>query len=202
MLKRTPSTPKPNYDIREYKRSIREKYKKIRADISGEARTRKTNCILQRFRKLRQYQTCRTLLIYVSIGSEVSTNELIQLAVSDGKKVAVPLSLPETRQMLFYYITSLDELSPGTYGVPEPDPEKLKPVEDFSSCLCVVPALAYDLHGYRMGYGKGYYDRFLSKFEGYKLGLAFDECTCRTLPRGKYDTAVDLIITDKRIIKP
>ncbi|MBQ2756561.1 MAG: 5-formyltetrahydrofolate cyclo-ligase [Oscillospiraceae bacterium] len=202
MLKKPHHFHKPNYDIREYKRSIREKYKKIRADISPEERALKTAAITSRLYSLRQYQNCDTLLIYVSIGSEVDTLDIITTALADGKRVAVPLSIPETRAMTFYYISSPDDLAPGTYGVPEPDPQKLEAAENFSSCLCIVPALVYDIHGYRMGYGKGYYDRFLSKFPGYKLGLAFDECTCSHLPRGKFDTAVDLIVTDKRTIKP
>ena len=203
MLNKPQHFSKPHYDIREYKRTIREKYKQIRASISPDERKIKTAAITSRLYSLRQYQNCTTLLAYVSIGTEVSTKEIIQTALADGKRVAVPLSLPETKEMKFYYISSLDDLTPGTYGVPEPDPQALELAENFSSCLCIVPALVYDPKGYRMGYGKGYYDRFLSKFNGYKLGIAFDECTCASfLPRGKFDTAVDLIITDKRTIKP
>ena len=61
---------------------------------------------------------------------------------------------------------------------------------------------ALKLQGYRMGYGKGYYDRFLNDFTGYTVGITFSECLSRYLPRGRFDAAVDLIVTDKRIIRP
>ena len=202
MLKNQPHNSNPNYDIREYKRSLREKYKKIRAAIPDEERAAKNAAIAERFLRLHQYQSCRTLLIYVSIGTEADTLELIRSALADGKRVAVPKSYPQTRQMRFFSINSADELSPGVYGVPEPDETLCEQITDFDRCLCVVPALTYDLQGYRMGYGKGYYDRFLNDFTGYTVGITFSECLSRYLPRGRFDAAVDLIVTDKRIIRP
>ena len=201
MLKNKQHGSNPNYDIREYKRSLREKYKKVRAAITDEERAAKNAAITERFLRLHQYKSCRTLLTYVSIGAEADTFEIIRAALADGKRVAVPKSYSETRQMRFFLINSVSELLPGTYGVPEPDETRCEQVVDFDRCLCIVPALTYDLQGYRMGYGKGYYDRFLKDFDGYTVGLAFTECLSRYLPRGRFDAAVDLIVTDKRVIR-
>ncbi len=202
MLKNQQHASNPNYDIREYKRSLREKYKRIRAAIPEDERAARNAALTERFLRLHQYKSCRTLLIYVSIGAEADTFEIIRAALADGKCVAVPKSYPETRQMRFFAISSVDELVPGTYGVPEPDESRCKQITRFDSCLCVVPALTYDMQGYRMGYGKGYYDRFLKNYTGYTVGIVFNECLSRYLPRGRFDAAVDLIVTDKRIIRP
>jgi len=201
VLKNAQHDSNPNYDIREYKRAIREKYKRIRAAVTDEQRGAKNSAIAKRLLGLDQYKSCRTLLIYVSIGTETDTRAIITSALADGKTVAVPKSFPEDRSMRFYSISSLDELSPGVYGVPEPDDSPQRLVSEFNGCLCVVPALAYDLQGYRMGYGKGYYDRFLKDLPGCRVGLAFEECVCRYLPRGRFDTAVELIVTDRRLIQ-
>ena len=102
--------------------------------------------------------------------------------------------------MDFYYIESLSELSLGSYEIREPDPEKSEKVKDFSNCVCLVPALAYDKNGYRLGYGKGYYDRFIKKFIIISVGLCYNEFLSDGLPVEKHDEAVDCIATEHEII--
>ena len=78
---------------------------------------------------------------------------------------------------------------------PRPDPEKR--VKDFSAGLCLIPALCYDWHGYRLGYGKGYYDRFLAGYGGHMIGLCYSECVRRRLPHGRFDRPAELLVTDR-----
>ena len=91
----------------------------------------------------------------------------------------------------------LDELEPGTFGVLEPRPDPARLVKDFSSGLCLIPALCYDWHGYRLGYGKGYYDRFLANFGGHMVGICYSECVRRKLPHGRFDRPAELLVTER-----
>lgn len=186
-------------DIREYKRALREKCKKERASMPLKRKDALDIAIAKRFLRCRDYKDADTLLIYMSKGIEISTSYILESALSDGKKVAVPYCRTDVTDLDFYYIDSPDELNPGAFGVLEPDPEKNKKFTDYESGLCIVPALCYDLNGYRLGFGKGYFDRFLSRYNGKTAGLAYSFQVKRNLWHGRYDRAVDVIITDRYI---
>ncbi len=165
--------------------------------MQPEDKARRDATITERVRSLWQYQRCRLLLIYVSTPIEVDTRSLIAQALADGKTVAVPRCVPGTRQMEFYRIDGLDELEKGMFGVLEPVPQRHELVTDFSRSLCVVPAFSYDWHGFRLGYGKGYYDRFLSKYEGVMIGICYSDCVQQKLPHGRFDRPVELLVTER-----
>ncbi|MBQ9965061.1 MAG: 5-formyltetrahydrofolate cyclo-ligase, partial [Clostridia bacterium] len=150
-------------------------------------------------RKLWQYRVSRQVLVYVSTPIEVDTHRIICQALADGKRVAVPRCVPDTRQMEFYYIRSMDDLAPGSFGVlePEPNPENL--VTDTTASLCLIPAFSYDFTGFRLGYGKGYYDRFLANYGGHMIGICYSACVRRYLPHGRFDRPVQLLVTEKYI---
>ncbi len=186
-------------DIRPIKQGLRDQYKAHRRAMDPTEKQRKDAAILRYVRKLWQYNKNDTLLCYVSTAIEVDTRGIIRQALADGKKVAVPRCVPGTRQMEFYYITSLDELSPGTFGVDEPTPDPSRRVTDLSSGLCLVPALCYDLEGYRLGYGKGYYDRYLAGFGGALVGICYSDCIEKHLPHGRFDRPVETLVTDQYI---
>ena len=139
------------------------------------------------------------IFTYLSKPIEVDTFGLVRAAWANRKRVAVPKCIPETTQMEFYYITSMDDLAPGAFGVLEPVPERCRLVTDYSRGLCVVPGLCFDTEGYRLGYGKGYYDRFLSAFRGVTVGICYTACTQWRLPHGRYDRQIQLLITEKYI---
>ena len=187
----------PVKDIRPIKSQLREKYKQMRRDMPPEVKASKDRQIADRIFGLWQYRENTTLLTYVSTDIEVDTKAIIKRALEDGKKVAVPRCVPGTRLMEFYYIDGLDDLEPGAFGVFEPIPDPAKLMTDFSSGICLVPAFSYDWNGFRLGYGKGYYDRFLSNFEGNMIGVCYSECVRPTLPHGRYDRAVELLVTDR-----
>ena len=185
-------------DIRQYKQSIREESRKRRTEMDGERRRERDEKIANNVRRLHQYSPSSTLLIYVSTPIEIDTKKIIENAWADGKKVAVPRCIPETRLMEFHYISSFDDLKPGSFGVLEPD-ETLPIVEDFSGCLMIVPAMQFDIYGFRLGYGKGYYDRYMSRFTGVSAGLCYSEELRRHMYHGRYDKPVDIIVTDRYI---
>lgn len=185
-------------DIRKYKQSIREAQKKHRAEMDKERKASLDRDIAANVRRLNEYSPAKTLLVYVSTPIEVDTKLIIENAWADGKKVAVPRCIPDTRDMEFHYISSFDELSPGSFSVLEPDPS-LPIVTDFTDCLMIVPGMQFDMNGYRLGYGKGYYDRYMVRFNGRSAGICYSNELRPYMHHGRYDRSVDIIVTDKKI---
>lgn len=189
----------PIKDIRPIKQELRERSKQWRRSLSPEEKAAKDRAVAHAVSRLWQYKKNDTLLCYVSTDIEVDTRQIIQKAFADGKRVAVPRCVPGTRLMEFYYIDSLDELVPGTFGVYEPLPDPTRLFTAKEQGLCLVPALAYDLEGFRLGYGKGYYDRYLAGFGGALVGICYSDCVSRHLPHGRYDRAVETLVTEEYI---
>lgn len=185
-------------DIRQYKTELRNSIKDERRNMDPEEKQKLDSGVTRNVFRLYQYRSCKTVLVYVSTAIEVDTIEIIKGALKDGKKVAVPRCIPDTRLMEFHYIESLDDLSPGAFGVLEPD-ESLPIVEDFTGCLMLLPALSIDYLGYRLGYGKGYYDRYMSRFTGACAGICYSNCIRRHMYHGRFDRPVDVIVTEKWI---
>jgi 5-formyltetrahydrofolate cyclo-ligase len=186
-------------DIREYKKNLRQRYRDYRTRLQPQVKSRLDEDILSRVTRLNQYANTDLLLVYVSTPIEVDTRRLIEVALADGKRVAVPRCVPDTRLMEFYEITSLDQLSPGTFGVLEPDPNTATRLPEDPGGMCIVPALCYDEYGYRLGYGKGYYDRFLSGYSGITVGICYAACVRGSLVYGRYDRPVELLVTERYI---
>lgn len=148
-------------------------------------------------RDMATYRYSDTLLLYSPIKGEPNIDVVAKAALADGKRIAYPATDPASRTMQFYYINSPDELVRGHYGIPEPPAGAVPFTDDINThAICVVPGLAFDTEGYRIGYGKGYYDRYLSNFSGVKVGLTMSRFVLPRLPRGRFDMAVDVIITE------
>ncbi len=187
-------------DIRKYKIELREKCKFFRKNLDPDLKGQMDAAVAERVRKLYQYRAAETIMIYVSTPIEVDTYKIIENAFKDGKKVAVPRCIPSTRQMEFHYINSVDQLSPGTFSVLEPDPS-FPIVKDFSKTLMLVPGFMFDFYGYRLGYGMGYYDRYMSRYNGSAVGMCYSSEIKRHMFHGRYDRAVDTLVSDKWIRK-
>ncbi|MBS4784487.1 MAG: 5-formyltetrahydrofolate cyclo-ligase [Clostridiales bacterium] len=183
-------------DIRAYKNSLRDKAKAMRRGMDPVKKAEMDRQITERICSLYQYREAETLLCYVSKPIEVDTIPLLRRALADGKRVACPRCVEGTKQMEFYLIRSLDDLEKRTFGVPEPRVPGCELLTDFSRSLCIVPALMYDLKGYRLGYGGGYYDRFLARYDGYKVGITYRRNILRFLHYGRFDIPVDMIVTE------
>ena len=185
-------------DIREYKQEIRTRGRALRAELDKEQRAALDFKIANNVRKLYQYGPCKTVMIYVSTPIEINTVLIIQMAFADGKRVAVPRCIPGTRKMEFYYITSLDDLEPGSFSVMEPK-DDMPMLTDFDKCLMIMPGIQFDTNGYRIGYGKGYYDRYMAKYTGFSAGLCYDWELRRHLCHGRFDRPVSAVVTDSHI---
>lgn len=183
------------------KKALREEMRKRRAALTEADRELKSREILRRLVSLNEYKSANLVLSYVSLPYEVDTFALLDCAVRDGKKVAVPRCVNGKPHINFYYISSLEDLSEGSFGIlePEPNPEKLCRSR---TGLCVLPGLSFDRRGTRLGYGKGYYDRFLQNFKGTMVGICFSEVLSKSpIPRGRFDVPAEIIVTEKEIIR-
>ncbi len=186
-------------DIREQKSELRKQFKAIRAAYSPDEKEKLDKKITNRLINMWKFREADIIFCYVSLRSEVDTHSIINFAFEQGKRVAVPRCVEGTRELEFYYIDSMDDLSAGTFGVLEPEQNAENRVSDYKSGLCIVPALSFDCEGFRLGFGKGYYDRFLSIFESTVVGLCYSDCVVDKLPHGKYDKNVDILVTEKSL---
>lgn len=180
------------------KAAIRQQYLIMRRATSSVVRRNADDLIREAVEALPEYEAADLVLSYVSFADEIDTHRIIEDALAAGKRVAVPKCLPG-RKMEFFEIGSLEELVPGTLGIlePVPDEERLVKPAMCKGSVCLVPGLVYDGEGYRIGYGAGYYDRFLAFYMGEKLGLARSmQVSSNPLPRGAHDIHVDTLVTD------
>ena len=144
----------------------------------------------------------RTISTYLHAGSEVRTNQIVEWAWSQGKRVIVPVTIKAQKQLIFSELRSPLELENGTFGIPEPKPQFRRLVSLEEADIALVPGIAWDTKGYRIGYGGGYYDRRLNSVRKHMntIGLGFELQILPDLPRTRYDRHVDKLVTEKRII--
>ena len=186
-------------NIKEVKNNLRLRYRQFRERMDPAHKITLDSTMQSRLLALPEYAGADTLFTYVSKPIEVDTLALITAALANRKEVAVPLCVPGTYDMEFYYITSTADLEKGSFGVLEPVPARCRRVPPEKTGLCIVPGLSFDAQGYRLGYGKGYYDRFLAGFKGVTVGICYAGCVQWNLPHGYYDKPVDVLITEKYI---
>jgi 5-formyltetrahydrofolate cyclo-ligase len=136
----------------------------------------------------------KTIGFYLRKGNEVDTNEMIVMALRKGKEVVVPVT---NEKIEFFHFSSFDDLQEGKYGILEPK-HRIKPCNEPD--LVIVPGISFGLCMHRLGYGKGYYDEYLSKSFAYRIGICYDLQVVEKLPSHKNDERMDEIITEKRII--
>lgn len=160
----------------------------------------KDNAILNTLITTKEYKESKQILMYMALDDEINIDALIDLSHINGKSIAVPYCINNNGDMEFYYINTINDLIKGSFGVREPDISKCKKVVDFRDSIIIVPGIAFDINGYRLGYGKGYYDRFLQNHTLNSFGLCYNNFVKNELPIDKYDKSVDYIITESRII--
>lgn len=136
---------------------------------------------------------------FISAFREPDTVEIIRQLWERNIKVAVPISDTETNTLSLSYIGSMADLTSGAYGILEPS--VIKPADEKDIDVILVPGLAFDRNGGRMGFGMGYYDRLLSESGAVKIGLCYDFQLLDSIPAEKHDVPMNYIITEKEILK-
>ncbi len=138
----------------------------------------------------------KTIAITISVKPEVDTIHLIEKLWQLGKQVVVPKCNAKTRDMIFYRIENFTQLENVYMDLREPIPEVCEMVPKSQINVCIVPGIVFDRFGYRIGYGGGYYDRFLLDYKGTTIAIAFHEQLICEVPKEPHDLPIDLIITE------
>ena len=183
---------------REIRNAMRQRLLAMPAELAADKSRAACSALLE----LKEFRSARAIMIYLAIPGELDADEVAVAAWRDGKTVLVPKVRPEQRDMIAARIRSLATgLVAGSYGIREPAEDEVWPLEAID--LIVVPALAFDRSGVRLGRGGGFYDRFLAhpQVEAVKCGLAFDEQLVEALPADAHDWPVDMLVTDKEVLR-
>jgi 5-formyltetrahydrofolate cyclo-ligase len=186
--------------LSEHKSALRSKVKKWRSELDSQVYQQKCECLRNRLFEMDIVRSARTIHCYVSMNKrrEVDTRAMIEHWLNLGKEVVVPL-MKSQGKLDHYYIEDLNELSTNDWGVSEPNPVHHTPAQVEDLDLVIVPMAAADQHCNRLGYGKGYYDRFLSSLSAPKVGLCYDHWVIDEVPVASYDVPMDLIITENAL---
>lgn len=188
-------------DIKGEKTALRTAYLARREALSPEEKAGRDKKLCDAILSSASYRFATTLLAYAPRKGEVDIRPVLTAALAAGKRLALP-RCEGPHLMHFRYVTDPErDLSPGAYGILEPSAEApLYEAEEDSRALCLVPGVVFDLHGYRIGYGGGYYDHFLHEFRGSVAGVVYRDFILPSLPYGRYDLPLPVMITDGGIL--
>ena len=183
-----------NFNMSE-KKLLRKQMRVIRDGIPDAEQKQYSEAIKKKALALVEERQAKTVFAYLSFGSEVQTHDLIEELLRQGVRVAVPRCNTQAHTMQAITMNGFEDLDKDAYGILAPKNGKVLLPEEID--LVFVPALAFDEEGYRLGYGGGYYDRYLKEFQGSSAGLAFSACCLKKLPRDCYDLPVSCILTEE-----
>jgi 5-formyltetrahydrofolate cyclo-ligase len=185
------------------KKEIRKRILTLRNDMTPGEIAGKSGVIIRRLTELRELREASTLMVFLSFGSEVLTDDLLRWGWDAGKRIVIPLCRPEGRGLTPCLLGSFAELETGHYGIREPNAEIIRTVPREEIDAVLVPAVAFDRRGYRVGYGGGYYDRFLPEVpRAARIGAAFSCQIVAEIPADSHDVPADRIVTEQEIIIP
>lgn len=177
---------------------------KIQGKLKGLSLTDKKNIEMDLFNILTKsslWKKATSIGLTISTDIEWDTKPIIEHAWEQNKKIAVPKCHVQTKQLIFYEINSFNELISGYANIKEPDPLKTKEVQKHMIDLLIVPGLAFDKLGYRIGFGGGYYDRLLQNTNMLTVSLVSELQLIDNVPKDHFDIPVNYLITETNIIK-
>lgn len=194
------------------KASLRRYFSDLRRGLTPDERHAAETAMYEKLFSLPAWREASVICGYVSVRGELNTDPILQRAAAEGKTVALPVTVTGAAEgrMVFRALPNGDfsRLTPARFGIPEPD-ESCPSLtgRDLTHALILIPALAFDENGYRLGYGGGYYDRFLSFLREAEIphttvGLAYSVCRAATLPRNAHDIPVHIILDERSTTIP
>jgi 5-formyltetrahydrofolate cyclo-ligase len=191
----------PLTSLQEEKQRLRSEMRKKRRDLSTEQVSAWSKLIADHFCSWPIYRSCKAVMFYLATSDEVQTDLIISDALRRRKTVGVPLLGKKYGEMTVAEITSLDDLVVGKYGLKMPAPEKSKCISPALLNLVVVPAVAFDRSGNRLGLGAGYYDRFLLEAgNSVLIGLAWECQLTDQIPNEPHDVRMQYLLTENGLI--
>lgn len=181
-------------DLIAEKKALRARFSALRASIPTAKKSAMDAALCRALAAHTSFLECDVLLCFFPVRDEPDLTALYRLARERGKKTAFPRCTG--KQMTFHLVQSESELETGRFGIPTP-PENAPLVACDTRTLCIVPALAAAKDGARLGYGGGFYDRFLEHFAGTAILPIYSALLCDALPREKTDLTIPYILTEK-----
>lgn len=183
------------------KNSLRIQIRTKRQALNKDERAQKNAAIMAHLEKLPEFKAAKNILFYVSLDEEADTREIIKKYLAK-KQILVPTIQKKTKEFQIFQLTNWDELESGVFGILEIHHKNRIPHPLNNIDLIIVPGVAFDKRGYRLGYGGGYYDSLLMLFHKPTIGLAYECQLVNELPLDPHDLPVDKIITENQIIIP
>lgn len=180
------------------KSALRKELIKKREKISAERKIILDKEITEKLLSLDEYKRAKNILLFASTPFEFNTNKIAEASLGDFKNVFYPKCLDKNGNMKFFKIQNKNDFREGLYGIWEPY-DSLPEFKNSSDSVCIVPALSVDNFFYRIGYGKGYYDRFLHSFNGKSICPCYDFLLCDKLPVNEFDEKIHILVTEKTI---
>lgn len=184
------------------KKVLREALINKRSSLSKEKAALKSRQIFTELRATTLYKEAERVMLYIAFRNEVHTEEIIDDLLQRGKRVFIPITVHSTKAIILSELKNpIEDLQPGNFGVLEPKPEAVREVDPSLLDLVLVPGVGFDKKGYRIGYGAGYYDRFLPRLSPDipTVGLAYQLQLVDELPIDQYDYPLQYIITEEGI---
>ena len=181
------------------KNLIRQKVLCQRKKLSLLKKSQAESVMLESLLNWEVFKNAGVIHIFISKPDEPDTRKIIEHCWSSKKKIAVPVVLPDTFDLFHSEIKSFDDLVSGMHGTQEPCPERREKIYPESFDLVIVPGVAFDKLGGRIGHGRGYYDRFLELTPALRLALAFDCQLLETVPTEPHDVPMNAILSESGI---
>ncbi|WP_138826081.1 5-formyltetrahydrofolate cyclo-ligase [Bacillus altitudinis] len=165
--------------------------------ISTEEFNRYASLLHEHLLQLPSWKQAKTIALTMSRGKEIPTMPLIEKAWEEGKTVCIPTCFPKTKEMVFYEYTPETKMTSSYFGLLEPDPLESTAVRKEAIDLIIVPGVCFDQRGYRIGFGGGYYDRYLADYHGTTLALCLSVQQVDHLPAEPHDIPVSIMVSEK-----
>ncbi len=181
------------------KKELRKKVLAVRNRLSADELALKSEEIKKKLFARADFRQKRNIMFFLTFGKEVRTEAMVREALTQGKKIIVPKTDTQNNALILSWLHNYDkDLEPGIWGIPEPPAASLRPVTPSEIDLVIVPGVAFDRNGNRLGYGGGYYDRFFTKLKkGVPLvALAFACQVVEYIPTGRFDKKIDCLVTE------
>lgn len=185
------------------KKELRKNIIAARDRLSSADIKQRSGMIAERLYASQFYRQAQSIMFFVTFGSEVDTRSMMVESIRRNKTVLAPKAVRETRELLLSRVLDWnDDLEPGAYGIPEPKSSRIRPFSPENLDLVMVPGVAFDPQGNRLGYGGGYYDRFfpLLKKSTPLVGLAFELQVVPEVPVEQWDRRIDMLVTETRLL--
>ncbi len=196
--------------MNELKYKLRKEVLKKRIALTEKEIKEKSLIIKERLFHLKEFKNAELIMFYFNFKNEVATWEMMEEAISLGKKVALPKTSMRGGIKPYLIFNLKEDLVPGLFGIPEPKAGAEKEVNPHEIDMVIVPGIVFDRYGHRVGFGRGFYDRFLRSISPqageseatsrpFRVGLGFELQIVDTIPADSYDERVDMVITETRI---